>query len=72
VSSDLSDVTVIQRLRTFFNRDHADIVCVYLYGSLARGEAHQGSDIDIAVLYAEAPPLTLDGQMVSDWTSPLR
>ncbi len=52
---------VINRLQTFFDRDHAGIVCAYLYGSLARGEAHGGSDIDVAVLYAEEPPPTLDG-----------
>jgi predicted nucleotidyltransferase len=61
VKSDLSHETVIKRMQRFFARRHEGIVCVYLYGSMARGEAHQSSDIDIAVLYAESPPLTLDG-----------
>jgi uncharacterized protein len=61
VKSDLSHQTLINQLRMFFDRDHAGIVCIYLYGSMARGESHPGSDLDIAVLYAEDPPLTLDG-----------
>jgi predicted nucleotidyltransferase len=52
---------VISRLQTFFDRDYTGIVCAYLYGSMARGGAHGGSDIDVAVLYAEEPPPTLDG-----------
>lgn len=53
--------TTINRLMTFFDRDHPGIVCVYLYGSVARGESRRDSDIDIAVLYVEEPPPTLDG-----------
>jgi predicted nucleotidyltransferase len=52
---------IIGLLREFFVRHHAGIVCVYLYGSLARGEAHRQSDIDIAVLYTKDPAPTLDG-----------
>lgn len=61
MNADLSDAHVIKRLQTFFERDHPEIVCVYLYGSVARGTPHRDSDIDLAVLYAEAPPPTLDG-----------
>jgi predicted nucleotidyltransferase len=53
--------TVLQQLQAFFNRDHAGIVCVYVYGSVARGEAHGASDVDVAVLYAQEPPPTLAG-----------
>lgn len=61
MKSDFSHETLIKRLQMFFDRDHMGVVCVYLYGSMARGEAHRGSDIDIAVLYAEPPPSTLEG-----------
>jgi uncharacterized protein len=67
MSSAPVECAVLQPLRAFFNRDHVglgghiDIVCVYVYGSVARGEAHSASDIDVAVLYAQEPPPTLDG-----------
>jgi predicted nucleotidyltransferase len=34
---------------------------VYLFGSVARGTAHAGSDVDVGVLLAEDPPRTLEG-----------
>lgn len=37
------------------------IVCAYLFGSRARGEARAASDVDVAVLFEETPPATLDG-----------
>jgi len=52
---------VLQQLQTFFDHDHVGIVCVYMYGSVARGEAGGASDIDVAILYAQEPPPTLDG-----------
>ena len=55
------DRAVLQQLQAFFNRDHIGIVCVYVYGSVARGEARDASDVDVAVLYAQEPPPTLDG-----------
>jgi predicted nucleotidyltransferase len=66
MSSASLDRTVIQQLQAFFNRNHVDtvnhtdIVCVYMYGSVARGEARGTSDIDVAVLYAQEPPPLLD------------
>ena len=36
-------------------------VAAYAFGSFARGTAGPHSDVDVAVLYAEAPPRTLDG-----------
>ena len=38
-----------------------DVVAVYLFGSRARGTATPTSDVDVAVLYAEDPPATLEG-----------
>ena len=61
MSSAPLDRAVLQHLQAFFNRDHGGIVCVYVYGSVARGEARDGSDIDVAVLYAQELPLTLEG-----------
>ena len=64
MSSRPVDHSIVQQLREAFARDdHNDdgIICVYLYGSLARGQGRRESDIDIAVLYATEPPSTLDG-----------
>jgi predicted nucleotidyltransferase len=37
------------------------LVAAYLFGSRARGTATDRSDVDVAVLYAEAPPPGLEG-----------
>ncbi|HEY0478239.1 MAG TPA: nucleotidyltransferase domain-containing protein [Kofleriaceae bacterium] len=39
----------------------AGLVAVYLFGSVARGEARPSSDVDLGVLYEVTPPATLDG-----------
>ena len=52
---------LLRQLRKFFNCHHEGLVCVYLYGSTARGAACQQSDVDLAVLYAQEPPPTFDG-----------
>ncbi len=38
-----------------------DVVSAYLYGSQARGEAREGSDVDVGVLLARRPEPTLRG-----------
>lgn len=56
---------IVETVRRFFEvRDEA-IVCVYLFGSVARGTAGPASDLDVAVLYEELPPATLEGSGVS-------
>lgn len=52
---------IVQQLREFFDAHHEGLVCVYLYGSVARGETHRHSDVDLAVFYTQEPPPTLDG-----------
>lgn len=48
-------------LRSFFSTHPGDAVAVYLFGSVARGTAHARSDVDVAVLFEEEPPPTLEG-----------
>jgi predicted nucleotidyltransferase len=47
------------RLKAFFEADARGALAVYLYGSVARGEAGRNSDIDVGVLFAAEPPATL-------------
>lgn len=55
---------IADHVRAFF-RDYPDtVVCVYLFGSMARGEARPDSDVDIAVLFETDPPATLAGSGV--------
>jgi predicted nucleotidyltransferase len=55
--------TIEARLREFFaaNAEREGIAAAYLFGSVARGTAGPGSDVDVGILYLEDPPLTLDG-----------
>ena len=39
---------------------HADIVAVYVFGSVSHGSSGPGSDVDVAVLFAKAPPHRLN------------
>src|SRR5262245_66526069 len=48
-------------LRRAFSTAPSEILAVYLYGSQARQTATARSDVDLAILYAEAPPATLEG-----------
>jgi predicted nucleotidyltransferase len=51
------------RLREFLTEraGREGIAAAYLFGSVARGTAGPGSDVDVGVLYQEDPPLTLEG-----------
>ena len=57
----MSDSPVVKTLKVYFASHEHDLVCAYLFGSVARGSARAESDTDIAVLYQEDPPRTLDG-----------
>jgi hypothetical protein len=62
--------SIEERLRACLRDAPPGVVCAYLFGSEARGEARAGSDVDVAVLYEPAPaarldagPLDLEGQL---------
>jgi predicted nucleotidyltransferase len=50
---------LVERLRARLAREPEALVAAYLYGSVARGAAHAGSDVDLALLYRAPPPRTL-------------
>lgn len=52
---------VIATLREYLG-SVADLTAVYLFGSVATGRAGANSDVDIGVLYRQAPARTLLGQ----------
>jgi hypothetical protein len=45
-------------LRAFFAENGDALVAAYLFGSVARGTSHAGSDVDVAILFAQDPPRT--------------
>ena len=53
--------SIADRLREMLQASTGELVAAYLFGSVARGEAHRSSDVDLAVLYRSAPPSTLEG-----------
>jgi predicted nucleotidyltransferase len=48
------------RLEALFEEDPRGAVAVYLFGSVARGDAGPESDVDVGMLFAAEPPATLD------------
>jgi predicted nucleotidyltransferase len=48
-------------LREILAAAPANVLAAYLFGSVARGTAGPRSDVDVAVLYAAAPPATIEG-----------
>ena len=57
----MATATIEQALREFFPVEPGGIIAAYLFGSVARGTAGARSDVDVAVLYAMAPPATIEG-----------
>jgi predicted nucleotidyltransferase len=53
-----------ERLRSFVADAPADVVAVYLFGSLARGTASPKSDVDLGLLLRRPPASTLEGRML--------
>ena len=49
-----------EQLRDYFSARPRGSIAVYLFGSEGRGTARPGSDVDLAVLYADEPRGTLD------------
>ncbi len=55
---------VAERLAAVLRERTESLVAAWLFGSHARGDAGPTSDVDVAVLYDEPPPPTLDGLAV--------
>ncbi len=49
------------RVTSYFAQASSKIVAAYLFGSFGRGTSGEHSDVDIAVLFREAPERALDG-----------
>jgi hypothetical protein len=47
------------RLRSYFAGGASGAIAVYLFGSVARGEAGPASDVDLGLLFESEPPATL-------------
>ena len=59
-------VTDLQpQLAAFFEADAHGAIAVYLFGSVARGDATAASDVDVAVLFDQAPEPALDGAVLT-------
>jgi predicted nucleotidyltransferase len=50
-----------QQVSDLLHRHRERPVCAWVFGSRARGDASPGSDLDVAVLYRDDPPRTLEG-----------
>lgn len=59
-TSRVDGASVETRLRDHFSRHPEGIAAAYLFGSFGRGTADVRSDVDVAALYSEHPPSTLD------------
>lgn len=59
----MDPAAIESRLRDFLTGKAGEegIAAAYLFGSVARGTARSGSDVDVGILYSEDPPQTLEG-----------
>lgn len=59
----MDPVAIESQLREFLaaKAEQEGIAAAYLFGSVARGSAKPGSDVDVGILYSEDPPATLKG-----------
>ena len=57
----MAAATIEEALSELLALETPDLIAAYLFGSVARGTAHAGSDVDVAVLYTTAPPSTIEG-----------
>ena len=57
---------VEEGIRRYFQGRDGGVTAVYLFGSVARGEAGAASDVDVAVLLATDPAPQLDGLLLAD------
>ncbi|MBK1630111.1 DNA polymerase subunit beta [Thiohalocapsa halophila] len=51
----------VEKLTDALRGEDGDLLCAYLFGSVARGEDRPDSDVDLAVLFRDDPPRTLAG-----------
>ena len=53
---------IAQQLERYFATRAADgdLIAAWLFGSVARGDDHARSDVDVAVLFRREPPRTFD------------
>jgi predicted nucleotidyltransferase len=56
---------IVACLKAFFEEDPRGAVAVYLFGSVARGEAGPTSDVDVGVLFSAEPAPTLEAPQFS-------
>lgn len=52
---------LVTALESVLHPEGDRIACAYLFGSRARGIARESSDVDVAVLFRQEPPHTLEG-----------
>jgi uncharacterized protein len=56
----VADASTIDALREFFARDPHGCMTVYLFGSRARDDYRESSDVDVAVLWERVPEDPMD------------
>ncbi|MFQ5525929.1 MAG: nucleotidyltransferase domain-containing protein [Thermoanaerobaculia bacterium] len=53
---------LVRYLEDFFSERPEGLIAAYLFGSWGRGTAGSGSDVDLGLLFEEAPPAELDSE----------